>query len=97
MAKPEIKTTLLVCVHRRLTDEASCGGRGSERLVEWLEAEIGRRGLRVAVEPIHCFSRCQYGPVVRIAPGGAFFEGVEEEDIAAIVDQLAAAREEASR
>ncbi|GAB6039330.1 (2Fe-2S) ferredoxin domain-containing protein [Endothiovibrio diazotrophicus] len=94
MAK--MKTTLLVCIHRRFTDEASCGGRGSEGLLERLEAEVARRGLAVKVEPIRCFSRCLTGPVVRIAPGGAFFEGVTEEQIPVIVDRLAAAAEEES-
>ena len=82
--------SLLVCVHRRYTDEASCGGRGGERLAGMLEEELARRGLPVAVERIECFSRCQFGPVVRIAPGGAFFEGVGEEDLPTVIEALEA-------
>ena len=83
-----MKPTLLVCVHERLGDEASCGGRGGGRLLARLEDEVRRRGLPVAVEGIECFSRCGVGPVVRIAPGGAFFEGVGEGDLATIIEAL---------
>ena len=83
-----MKTTLLVCVHERLSEEASCGGRGGARLLELLAAEVARRGLPVAVEAIDCFSRCPNGPVVRIAPGGAFFEGVGEGDLSTVVDAV---------
>ena len=83
-----MKTTLLVCVHQRLTDEASCGGRGGGRLLELVEAELKRRDLPVTVEPINCFSRCPNGPVMRIAPGGDFFERVGEEDLPTVVDAV---------
>ena len=83
-----MKRSVLVCVHKRLSDDASCGGRGGERLLAALERGVAARGLEVKVEPIHCFSRCDLGPVVRIAPGGDFFEGVEEGDLAAILDAL---------
>ena len=85
-----MKRSLLVCVHRRLSDEESCGGRGGTRLLERLEASVAERGLPVKVEPVHCFSRCSFGPVVRIAPGGDFFEGVGEGDLPTILEALEA-------
>ncbi len=82
---------VLVCVNRRLgADTPSCAGRGSERLVERLAELIAARGLVVPVETILCFGACSRGPNVRLAPGGAFFHGVTEADLPALVAQVAA-------
>ncbi len=81
---------LLVCVNRRLGAEApSCAGRGSERLAERLAALLAERGLALPVETILCFGACSRGPNVRLTPGGAFFHGVTDADLPALVDRVA--------
>ncbi|MDX1594193.1 MAG: (2Fe-2S) ferredoxin domain-containing protein [Gammaproteobacteria bacterium] len=83
---------LLICVNRRLNPETpSCAARGSETLAARLEGLLDARGLDVPVESILCFGACSRGPNIRIAPGGAFFHGVGENDLPAIVDAVAAA------
>jgi len=83
---------LLVCVNRRLGAETpSCAGRGAELLAERLEALLRARGLALPVERILCFGSCSRGPNIRLAPGGAFFHGVGEADLPALVEQVAAA------
>ena len=81
---------VLVCVNRRLgTETPSCAGRGSERLVERLAALLAARDLDVPVETMLCFGSCSQGPNIRLAPGGAFFHGVTEDDLPALVAQVA--------
>jgi (2Fe-2S) ferredoxin len=41
------------------------------------------------VLPYHCFDRCGLGPNVVVYPQGIWYEGVEPEDVEAIVKQLA--------
>ncbi|MBF0470503.1 MAG: (2Fe-2S) ferredoxin domain-containing protein [Gammaproteobacteria bacterium] len=81
------KATLLVCIHQR-SSNASCGGRGSEQLLPQLNLALDKAKLKVRIEPIHCFGRCQQGPIVRIAPGGAFFSEVTPESIPQIITEL---------
>ena len=81
--------TLLVCVNRRFgAAEASCGGRGSEALAEAVERGVAERRIDVAVERICCLGKCQFGPNMRLAPGGAFFMGLTPETIADVLDTL---------
>ena len=82
---------LVVCVNRRLTASTpSCAGRGSEALIEALEAEAKRRGIILNIQRIFCFGLCERGPNVRIKPGGRFFHRVSNADIGRILDQVAA-------
>ncbi len=81
---------VLVCVNRRLGAETpSCAGRGSERLAERLVELLAARGLDVPVETLLCFGACSRGPNIRLAPGGAFFHGVTEDDLPGLVAQVA--------
>lgn len=92
--------TLLVCVNRRFgAEQASCAGRGSEALADAVERGVADRRIDVTVERICCFGRCQSGPNMRLAPGGAFFSGLAPERIADVLDTLEATcgrREEAA-
>ena len=77
---------VLVCVNRRVgADTPSCAARGSEQLAERLAGLLAAAGLEVPVETLLCFGSCSRGPNVRIAPGGAFFHGVSDDDLPRLV------------
>jgi len=80
---------LLVCINRRYQfDKPSCADRGSEQLYDALKMAIGRRGLSIELQKSICFGQCEFGPTVRLVPGGAFFLETQIDDIDRILDQL---------
>jgi len=82
-------TKLLICINRRYgAGESSCAARGSEGVADAIERGIAERGIDLAVERICCFGKCQHGPNMRLAPGGAFFMGVGPERVSEALDAL---------
>ncbi len=72
--------TLFVCTHRRSSiQNPSCGGKGSEKLLELLQ--LATKESEVNVEAICCFGHCTEGVVVKIAPNGDFYHHVTQSDI----------------
>jgi (2Fe-2S) ferredoxin len=83
--------TIMICINRRLrSDLASCAARNSEDLAGIIEDEVRNRGLAIKVERTVCMGRCDFGPTVRVAPGGAFHLGLAPEDVPGFLDQLEA-------
>ena len=83
------QTSIILCVNRRLSDaQPSCAARGSEHLKTLLEQDILRKGLEAHVDEVHCLGMCERGPNLRIAPGGPFFHGVNEENYAQVIAAL---------
>ena len=81
--------TVYVCINERFhPTKPSCAARGSRQLVEAISARIKQSGLSADVRELHCFGRCELGPNVRIAPGGAFFHGVDLDRVDEIVATL---------
>ena len=80
---------LIVCVNERLgTGQRSCVGSGSLDLISRLEAMLSTDNLAIPVVRRECLGRCEEGPVMRIAPAGPFFTEIDEQTLAAIIDQL---------
>lgn len=80
---------LLVCVNRRYgAGEASCAARGGEAVADAIEHGIAERGIAITVERMCCLGKCQHGPNMRIAPGGAFFTRVEPGRVGEVLDAL---------
>lgn len=80
---------LLVCVNERLGyGQKSCAKSGSRALIEILQAKIAARQLDAEIVEQHCLGRCEEGVTMRIAPGGAFFTRVTEQDLEQIIRQL---------
>jgi len=80
---------LIVCVNERLgTGQRSCVGSGSLDLICRIEAMIAAENLAIPVVRRECLGRCEKGPVMRIAPAGPFFTGIDEQTLATIIDQL---------
>jgi len=79
----------LVCINRRLrSDLSSCAARNSEDLAKAIEAEVQARGLDIRVERTVCMGRCDFGPTVRVAPGGAFHLGLAPNDVGDFLNEL---------
>lgn len=79
----------MVCINRRLrSDLASCAARDSESLAQAIESAVADRGLNIRVERTVCMGRCDFGPTVRIAPGGAFHLGMGPDDVDGFLDGL---------
>ena len=80
---------VVVCVNQRLgTGQRSCVGSGSLDLILQLESMINAEKLDVAVVRRECLGRCAEGPVMRIAPGGAFFTEITESTLDDIMREL---------
>ncbi len=82
---------LAICVNRRYSDKPSCGGRGSIKIADALEAGISERKLNIKVDRIICFGMCTQGPSMRLVPNGDFFRQMKLEDVPKLLDQLAEA------
>ncbi len=80
---------LIVCVNERLgTGQRSCVGSGNLDYIESMRALIATRGLEVSIVERECLSKCEQGPVMRIAPGGKFFTEIDESTLTTIIDEL---------
>ena len=78
----------MICINRRFgMGEPSCAGRGSEALADRLETEIQSRGINLTVERCICMGHCRAGPAIRLAPGGKFYLGFSDNEIAALLDE----------
>ena len=66
-----------------------CTSSGSAKIIEALQAEISKNGLKeeVAVVQTGCHGLCALGPIVIIYPEASFYAMVKEEDIAEIVSE----------
>ena len=91
MSNTKQPKTLIVCVNQRFeAGRASCAGRGSLEIAKAIESGITERGIDIEVERLCCLGHCTKGPVMRLAPGGAFFHETKLEDVPGILDDLEA-------
>lgn len=82
---------LVVCVNERLgPGQESCAGSGSLMLLEKLRQLMQSTGTPYEVTEQVCLGRCAEGIVMRIAPGGAFFTDVTEQDLRHIIQEITA-------
>ena len=82
---------VFVCIHARLGDQPSCGGRGSEALLAALQKGIAERGLAAEILPIRCMGFCAIGPNVRLGLGkdAQLLHGVTLDQAPDILDKIA--------
>ena len=66
-----------------------CTSSGSAKVIEALEAEIGKNGLTDEIKVIKtgCFGLCAVGPIMIVYPEGSFYSAVTAEDIPEIVSE----------
>jgi NADH:ubiquinone oxidoreductase subunit E len=78
---------ILLCVNRRINGN-SCSERGSEQLAELINAALAESHPDVVLKKFCCFGMCNWGPNLRIAPGGDFFHQFSEEKIPELMEAL---------
>jgi NADP-reducing hydrogenase subunit HndC len=78
-----IRSHVLVC------GGTGCTSSGSEQIINALESEIEKQGLKEEVQVVRtgCLGLCALGPVMVIYPEGAFYSEVKSSDIAEIVSE----------
>jgi hypothetical protein len=82
---------LLICINRRYGGpKPSCAGSGSEAIAAAFERAFAERELDVKLVRSPCQNSCERGPSVRLVPGPVMFLGTKLEDVAAVVDRVAA-------
>ncbi|PWL49076.1 MAG: NADH-quinone oxidoreductase subunit NuoF [Clostridiales bacterium] len=66
-----------------------CTSSGSAKVIDALEAEIGKNGLTDEIKVIKtgCFGLCAVGPIMIVYPEGSFYSAVTAEDIPEIVSE----------
>jgi NADP-reducing hydrogenase subunit HndC len=78
-----IRSHVLVC------GGTGCTSSGSEQIINALESEIEKQGLKEEVQVVRtgCLGLCALGPVMVIYPEGAFYSEVKLSDIPEIVSE----------
>ena len=78
-----IRSHVLVC------GGTGCTSSGSEQIINALESEIEKQGLKDEVKVVRtsCFGLCALGPVMVVYPEGAFYSEVKLSDIPEIVSE----------
>ena len=86
MARP---VRLIVCINERLgTGQRSCVGSGNLDYIRRMRELIADAGLDVSVVERECLGKCEFGPVMRIAPGGRFFTEIDGATLPLILREL---------
>ena len=88
MKKPDYH--LFLCNSFRINGEpqGACHRKESPRLLQYLQGEIGDRGLDDIVSTTSCLNVCEKGPVLIIYPHGWWYAEVTEDKIDVILDAL---------
>ena len=94
---PTRKTYLFVCTNERppQAPKGSCTGRGAGPVFAELKRRLAERGLaqaEVRACRSSCLDLCEEGPVIAVEPANFFYVGVQQSDVAEIVDALADGR-----
>ncbi len=80
---------LIVCINQRLgTGQRSCVGSGNLDYIRRMRELITAAGLDVSVVERECLGKCDFGPVMRIAPGGRSFTEIDASTLPRIVREL---------
>jgi (2Fe-2S) ferredoxin len=79
----------VVCNNERLgADQRSCVGSGNLGYIKSIKNMLKSEGLDIPVIERECLSRCEEGPVMRIAPGGRVFTEINQASLVEIIDEL---------
>ena len=73
-----------ICTQEKPDPNApSCSGRGSQKVLETLRAELGKAGLgdEVQITTSGSLGLCTRGPNMIVYPEGIWYSGVQVEDI----------------
>ena len=80
---------LVVCINERLsTGQRSCVGSGNLDYIAEIKNMIEADNLPIPVIERECLGKCGFGPIMRIAPGGEIFTGVNYDTLEEIISEL---------
>ena len=67
----------------------NCGPKGASALVDFLEAELSRRGLdaEVSVAATGCQAHCESGPTMVVYPGPIYYQGIDRDRLVRITEE----------
>ena len=90
MQKPQYH--FFLCNSFRVTGEPQgcCNRKGGADLLQYLQSEIGDRGIDAIVSTTSCLNVCEKGPILLIYPQEWWYYEVNEEKVDAILDALEA-------
>jgi (2Fe-2S) ferredoxin/predicted O-methyltransferase YrrM len=79
---------LFVCTQQKSEGVPSCPASGSLAVLEGLDREVQKRGLKpdVQLTTCGCMGLCDEGPVMVIYPEGVWYRRVQSSDVSEIVD-----------
>jgi NADP-reducing hydrogenase subunit HndC len=79
----------MIWSHVLVCGGTGCTSSGSEQIINALESEIEKQGLKDEVKVVRtgCFGLCALGPVMVVYPEGAFYSEVKLSDIPEIVSE----------
>ena len=89
---------IFVCGSFRMngTPQGVCSKGGSMQLMQYLEQEIGDRGIDAAVSSTGCLKLCDRGPAVIVYPEGWYYGHIDSEDaMDAVLDSIENGRPDA--
>jgi (2Fe-2S) ferredoxin len=87
MQKPQYH--LFLCSSFRTTGEPKgvCHKKGGD-LMQYLQTEVGDRGIDAVVSTTGCLNVCEKGPVLIVYPNAWWYKEVDEAKVDAILDAL---------
>jgi (2Fe-2S) ferredoxin len=88
MQKPRYH--LFVCNSYRTGGEPQgvCHRKGSFDLLQYLQTELGDRGLDAMVTTTGCLNACEKGPIMIVYPDGWWYYEVTQDKVDEILDAL---------
>ncbi len=82
---------VIVCINYRANPGLpSCAARGSRQLADLIERGIKDGEIDIELERFKCLGRCEYGPNLKLAPGGQLITGAHADNILGIMDEIRA-------
>jgi (2Fe-2S) ferredoxin len=88
MNKPEYHFFLCNSFRANGEPQGVCNKKGAADLLQYLQGEIGDRGLDAIVSTTSCLNICEKGPILVVYPQELWYHEVTEEKIDAILDGL---------
>lgn len=88
MQKPQYH--FFLCNSFRVNGEPQgvCNRKGSNDLLQYLQNEVGDRGLDAIVSTTSCLNVCEKGPILVVYPQGWWYYELTEEKLDGILDAL---------
>ncbi len=88
MQKPQYH--LFLCSSFRTSGEPQgvCHKKGSTDLLQYVQTEVGDRGIDAVVSTTGCLNVCEKGPILIVYPNAWWYQEVTEDKVDTILDAL---------